>query len=307
MRGWLIGIIWAVFYGLGWAQAPLGIADLRQLEYGQGRLEAVRLLGENEAFRRYLIRWTVDGLQQYGFLNQPKSAGPHPVIAVLHGYVNPANYRVQTYTTRYADHLARQGYLVLHPNYRGHPPSQGKPEGTYRIGYALDVLHLIALVRKQAGQGVLRTANPQAIGLWGHSMGGGIAQRVAAVDRQVRAVLLYGSMSGNERQNARQIYYVFSNRSRGLEALEAPEAEIRAVSPIYFLQDTQAAFSIHHGTADTQVPAAWSRELCQQLKAWSRRVECYSYANAPHTFSAGSTFDRKFLQLASQFFDRTLR
>ena len=301
---WLLAIGWL---GLGWAQSAPGIQELRGIEYGQGRLEAVRLLGENEAFRRYLIRWPVDGSMQYGFLNQPKTAGPHPVVVVLHGYVNPANYRVQTYTTRYADHLARQGYLVLHPNYRGHPPSQGKPEGTYRIGYAVDVLHLLALVRRQAGQGSLRTAQASHIGLWGHSMGGGIAQRVAAVDRQVRAVLLYGSMSGNERQNARQIYEVFSNRSRGLDELGAPESEIRAVSPIFFLQDSTAAFSIHHGTADPQVPVAWSRQLCQQLKAWGRQVECYTYANAPHTFPSGSAFDRNFLQKASRFFERTLR
>ncbi len=93
-------------------------------------------------------------------MNVPQGDGPFPVVLVLHGYVDPATYNTLTYTTRYADALARAGYLVIHPNFRNWPPSDNGPE-EYRVGQAVDVLNLIALVQKQGGQpGPLQHADP---------------------------------------------------------------------------------------------------------------------------------------------------
>ena len=74
-------------------------------------------------------------------MNVPQGEGPFPVVLVLHGYVDPARYNTLTYTTGYADALARAGYLVIHPNFRNWPPSDSGPED-YRVGQAVDVLHL---------------------------------------------------------------------------------------------------------------------------------------------------------------------
>lgn len=289
---------------------PSGVQSiemLRQKIYGQGEIEVVRTLSQNRDFTRYLVRWPSDGLTQYGFVNVPAGPGPFAVVAVLHGYVEPSRYNTLTYTTRYADAITRMGYVVLHPNYRGHPPSQGTPDGPYRIGYAVDVMHLLALVRKQSGRGFLTKADATRVGLWGHSMGGGIALRIVAVDPNIRAAVLYGSMSGNERQNARQIYEVFSNRQRGLRELQAPEEEIRLVSPIFHLQASRTAFSVHHGTQDEQVPYAWSVELCKFLKAQGKAVQCLAYNGAPHTFSRGSAADTAFLRNVQRFLQQYLR
>jgi len=300
-------LFWLMIFllaSVGLAQGQ-SIAELRARSYGSGELAIERTMSQNQDFTRYLVRWPSDGLTQYGFMNVPSGKGPFPVVLVLHGYVNPATYRILAYTTRYADAIARMGYVVIHPNYRGYPPSQGSPEGLFRIPYAIDVLNLAAIVRKQSRQGVLQKADGSRIGLWGHSMGGGIALRVATVDPKIKAVVLYGSMSGDERRNARQIYYVFSRQTRGYKELNASEELIRAVSPIYYLQGVKAAFSIHHGTADEQVPYAWSVELCQKLKALGKRVECFSYKNAGHTFSGAS--DQAFVSKVRDFFARTLK
>lgn len=294
----------AVLCSTAFAQAALTIDQLSQRAYGAGNLSVVQTMERTRDFTRYLVRWPSDGTIQYGFMNVPVGKGPFPVVLVLHGHVNPTTYRILTYTTRYADAIARMGYVVLHPNYSGHPPSGGRPEGLFRVQYAIDVLNLVALVRKQAGQGVLAQADGTRIGLWGHSMGGGIAQRVAVVDPKIRAVVLLGSMSGDERKNARQIYYVFSARTRGLRELRAPQAEIDAVSPVNYLSRTHAAFSIHHGTADEQVPYAWSVELCQKLKALGKSVECFSYAGGRHNLHGA--LDAEFLARVRDFFRRTL-
>jgi len=58
-----------------------------------------------------------------GFANLPHGEGPSPVIIVLHGYIDLEIYQMLDYTTHYADALASAGYLVLHPNLRGYPPS----------------------------------------------------------------------------------------------------------------------------------------------------------------------------------------
>ncbi|HEU4742691.1 MAG TPA: alpha/beta fold hydrolase [Meiothermus sp.] len=302
--------MWRLFIGLlagslALAQSGLTIDDLTKRTYGSGQIASERVMARNPDFTRYLIRYPSGGLTLYGFMNVPTGAGPYPVVLVLHGYVNPATYHTLTYTTRYTDALARMGYVVLHPNYRGHPPSQGRPEGPFRVNYATEVLDLAAMVRAQAGKpGPLQKANSR-IGLLGHSMGGGIALRVAVVDPKIRAVVLYGAMSGDEAKNARQIYYVFSRRQRGLEELNTPASELAKISPINYLSRTKAAFSIHHGTADDQVPYAWSVEICEKLKALGKPTECFGYQNARHTFTDG--YYTTFLRRVEAFFERTLK
>jgi len=154
------------------------IEYLRSRTYGGGKIEIAETLGQNSAFTRHYFRYDSDGLSIYGFANIPHGDGPFPVIIVLHGYIEPEIYQTLDYTTHYADALASAGYLMLHPNLRGYPPSD-EGDNLFRVGMAIDVLNLIALVKENSGQpDLLQTADPTRIGLWGHSMGGGISTRV---------------------------------------------------------------------------------------------------------------------------------
>jgi uncharacterized protein len=88
-------------------------------------------------------------------------------------------------------------------------------------------------------------------------MGGGVAIRVMTVrPAWVKAVVLYSSMSANAKENATQIYNVFSNRSRELYELRTPENWLMEISPLHFLNRVSAAISVHHSTSDEQVPYA---------------------------------------------------
>jgi len=267
------------------------------------RVEEV--LAVNSYFTRTLISYPSDGLTIYGFMDIPqRSIPPFPVVIAVHGYIDPQIYSTVDYTTRYADALARAGFLVLHPNLRGYPPSDDGPD-LFRVGMAVDVLNLIALVKDQAGQaGPLEAADPHAIGLWGHSMGGGISTRVMTVSPDIRAVVLYGAMSGDERKNFERIFGYFSDGTRGWEELLAPEEVFLRVSPIYYLDRVQAAVSIHHGEKDGGVPLAWSQDLCQNLRDLGKSVECYTYPGQGHTFSGDG--DALFVQRMIQFLDQKL-
>ncbi|MDX2006228.1 MAG: alpha/beta fold hydrolase [Meiothermus sp.] len=275
----------AILTLLGLAQAQATIPELSRLTYGGGSLEVVRTMESNAAFTRYLVRYPSDGLTLYGFMNVPRAAGRFPVVIVIHGYVNPATYRTLAYTTRYADNLARAGFVTIHPNLRGHGLSQGRPEtGASRVLYAREILDLAAIVRSGAGRGSLAKATEQ-IGLMGHSMGGGIAQRVAVLDPRIGGVLLYGTMHGNDNQNARQICFVFSGRTRGCGEINQ---DLSQVSPINYFGRIRARVQVHHGTADTQTPYRWSGEICAALAKAEVRHACFTYQGAGHSFQGAN-------------------
>jgi len=282
----------------------LSIDYLRARTYGGGQIEFVEVMGQNLYFTRYLIRYPSDGLNIYGFANIPNDVEPHPVIIALHGYIDPAVYNTLDYTTHYADALASAGYIVLHPNLRGYPPSDGG-ENLFRVGMAIDVLNLIALVQSQSGgTDALQTANPDRIGLWGHSMGGGITTRLLTVTDDVKAAVLYAAMSGDEQKNYEAIRQ-WSGQTRGLEELNVPAEALARISPMYFLQNITAPVSIHHGMADALVPLDWSTTTCDQLMALARNVECHYYEDMPHTFYGAG--DEEFIQNTVRFFNQHLK
>jgi dipeptidyl aminopeptidase/acylaminoacyl peptidase len=171
-------------------------------------------------------------------------------------------------------------------------------------------------VQQQAGQpGLLEQADGESIGLWGHSMGGGITQRVLVVDgtrggaegSAVDAAVLYGSMSGDEMLNHERILNVFSGGTRGNwdEGEEPTAEELARIAPISHLDAIAAPVSIHHGDLDDQVPLEWSNDLCALLQEAGKTVECWVYEGQPHTFVGEG--DTLFIQRTVDFFDRTLR
>lgn len=282
----------------------LTISDLATRSYGGGQLEIVDTLENNESFTRYLITFPSDDLIIYGFMNVPNEGDHFPVAIVLHGYVDPDEYQTLSYTTRYADYLARAGYFVIHPNLRGFPPSDSG-EDHFRTGLAIDVLNLISIIHGQSQDplGYLRRADADNIHLWGHSMGGGVALRVITVNNEayIRAAVLYGSMSGDELLNYQQIRIWSEGQAGDFELLASPSV-LDQISPFGFLDRINAAVSIHHSRDDQVVPAEWSDILCQRLMDLNHPVECHVYHGLPHTFHGSG--DTVFMERTVDFFRR---
>ena len=278
---------------------PYSYEALRQKQYGQGEIKIEGNLISDAKFTRYLISYPSDGLKIYGFIDVPLASGKFPVVIALHGHINLDVYRTMDYSSRYADLIARSGYIVIHPNLRNYPPSDNGPDEFYS-GSADDVLNLIAMVRKQASQpGFLAKADASRIGIWGHSMGGGIALRVITLDPGIRAAVLYGAVTGN-----------LALRRFGFHGTDQVYAqghpdEIQLISPSSHFGEIQAAVSIHHGLSDTTVPPQWSKDLCSQLTDLGKNVECFFYPDAPHTFSG--EIEQLFNQRTVDFFSKYLR
>ena len=105
-------------------------------------------------------------------------AGPHPVVILLHGF--PGNEK----NLDLAQAIRRAGWDVLYFDYRGSWGSPGDFSFTHSIE---DTQAAIAYLRDPANAKRLH-ANPADIVLIGHSMGGFLAQIVAAQDPAIKAV-----------------------------------------------------------------------------------------------------------------------
>lgn len=279
----------------------LYIDSLKTRNYGGGVLEDVNNVSSPAGFTRKIFKYRSEGLDLFGFINIPEGEGPFPVILVLHGYVEPAEYRTLDYTVRYTDALAEAGYITIHPNLRGYADSENG-ENIFGIGDTIDTLNLLELIRQQAGsEGMLKRADANRIGVWGHSMGGGITARILVIDREVKAGLLYASIHMNEEFNLAH----FEKDGRGNEKIRAPSSALSMISPLNYLDEISAAVSIHHGELDLVVPVKWSQDLCEEFIELEKDVECHTYAEQAHTFR--NSGDDAFIREVINFYDRKVK
>ena len=124
---------------------------------------------EKNNYRQFLASYQSDGLKINALLTVPNGEKPEngwPAIIFNHGYIPPEEYKTTERYVAYVDGFARNGYIVFKPDYRGHGDSEGNPEGAYYSpAYTIDVLNAVASVKK------FKDADPNKIGMWGHSMG----------------------------------------------------------------------------------------------------------------------------------------
>jgi uncharacterized protein len=239
-------------------------------------------------------------------MNVPTGSGPFPIVVLNHGYYAPERYQQGDGTRAAADYLARQGYLTIASDYRNYGRSEAGPN-FFRSGYVIDVANLVTLL-ETLPQGWGDTAR---VGMWGHSMGGGIAVNVAAlVGERLDAVVVYGGMSGDMADNTRHVQAMGWYREEFAIPVaqwggpdDHPEA-YRQMSAINYLDRAAAAFSIHHGTHDEQVPYAWSEKLRDAVARANLPVEHFSYPNAPHSLQGAEW--ALFMERVTAFFDREL-
>ena len=263
---------------------PYTIDGLRQRTYGGGNIEIVELMEEKDSFSRYLIRYPSDGLMIYGFANVPRGEGPFPIIIVIHGYGNTADYQTLDYTTDAADILTEAGYIVVHPNLRNYPPSD-KGDNLFRVGMAVDVLNLIALMKSESLPDELSaTASVDQIGLWGHSLGGNVILRVLTVSSDVKAAVLYASLSGDEFKNSAALTDIGASEPQLQAELVTAPALLQRISPSSYYGNITTPIQLYHGTNDSVVPFSWAQETCRLLKDAGVTVDCIYYTDEDHTF-----------------------
>ncbi|MFO0555528.1 MAG: alpha/beta fold hydrolase [Polyangiaceae bacterium] len=175
-----------------------------------------------------------------GTLTLPAGAGKHPAVLLITG--SGSQDRDETIFGHkpflvIADHLSRQGFVVLRVDDRGIGGSNGDAKSATIETHATDV---------EAGLAFLGAANevdPKRIGLIGHSEGGIIASLVASRDKRVAFVVsLAGTGLSGAEINPLQVEAIMKKSGAppekiasivagqrdlmGLIARDAPEADI---------------------------------------------------------------------------------
>lgn len=301
-------------------QNPLSIDAMRARIYPGSDLQIEDNLNSGTGYNQYIASYQSDGLKIYGLLTVPIGNPPQdgwPAIIFNHGYLQPDTYTTTGRYVAYVDGLARSGYVVFKPDFRGHGNSEGSPEGPYYSpAYATDALNALSTVKK------LSYVNPQKIGMWGHSMGGNVTLRDLVVDTSdVKAAVIWGGVVGSydDLMNnwQRKVRYVPSPRDLALrnnyrktlvDTYGAPKDNPQfwnLLDPTSHLSDINAPIQLHTGGNDEEVPVEFSANLKDKLLQLGKTVEYHNYPGGDHNISSPD-FNLA-MKRTIEFFDKYLK
>ncbi|MBU0703799.1 MAG: alpha/beta fold hydrolase [Chloroflexi bacterium] len=299
----------------------LMIEVMRQQTYPGSEIVIEEELDPGSNYDRYIASYQSEGLKIYALLTVPQGEKPEsgwPIIVFNHGYIPPDQYRTTERYVAYVDGFARNGYIVFRPDYRGHGDSEGEATGSFGTpDYTVDVLNAVASVKRYPD------ADPDRIGMWGHSMGGGITLRAMVVTEDIQAGVIWAGMvapySGLLEWRQRR----FADRptptpdpdragrrwghEEMLEtygSLEENPVFWASIDPTSYLSDLSGPLQLHHGTADESVPVGFSEDLHTQLQEMGETPELYLYTNDNHNIS--NSFGTA-MQRSIQFFDQHVK
>ena len=175
---------------------PLSINYLRSQDYPGSDIKIEQTLVDRASYHQYLTSYQSDGLKIYALLTVPKGqipSGGWPVILFNHGYVTPQVYSTVSRYSSYVDYFARNGYIVFKPDYRGNGNSQGQSGSAYySANYVVDDLNALSSIKKYPD------ANPDKVGIWGHSMGGNITLKDLVIrPSEVQVAVIWGGVVGS--------------------------------------------------------------------------------------------------------------
>lgn len=251
-----------------------------------GRNLAVgRELGRTSSYTRYAVSYEGGGQRITGVMNVPRGRGPHPVVVLAHGYIDPEVYWSGQGFRREQDALARNGYVALHVDYRNHAGSTDDPDNdlTMRLGYAEDVLNAAVAVRASG----LPFLDGSRIALLGRSMGGSVAfNALVARPGIFDAAVVYASTSTDALDNFNRWQRADQQLRRAIFREHGSPKDNpgfwRSISAVNYVDRITEPVLMFHGTSDESCPIGWARDTRDALFAAGADVRLIEYPGAGH-------------------------
>jgi fermentation-respiration switch protein FrsA (DUF1100 family) len=304
---------------------PMQIDVMRQQTYPGSKITVEQTLSPGANYKRYVVSYLSDGYKVYALMTVPtgkKPAAGWPAIIFNHGFIPPPQYRTTERYVAYVDAIARSGYIVFKPDYRGHGNSEGVAEGAYGFpGYTDDVLNSLASVKAYGD------VDPNRIGMWGHSMGGQLTLRAMVLSKDIKAGVIWsGVVAPYPDVFARANH---PGPTRVPLPTEAPPGDIgpygrrwrqdlidkygtpeqnpdfwASISPNSYLADISGPLQLHASITDEEVPVESSQTLYGEMQAAGRPAELFTYLGDNHNISGHFTTA---MQRTVAFFDKYVK
>ncbi|MBU2259364.1 alpha/beta fold hydrolase [Patescibacteria group bacterium] len=268
--------------------AELSVEYFSKMRLSGTGLTLGTVLDDNAAYTRYSITYFSNGLKISGIMNIPKGEGPFPLVVLNHGYIAPSVYTNGRGLKREQDYLARQGFAVIHPDYRGYAFSDESPDERMiydaSLEYSMDSANAILAVRDAD----IPNIDAKYVGMLGHSLGGGITLNIAVAHPELLdAIILYASVHSDAWENFmkwrdRREEGDLTREMMGTRE-ENPE-KWDALSSLTLLDRITSPVLLFHGTNDESVPKEWSDFLAGRLRELDNDVTYIEYEGEKHEF-----------------------
>ncbi len=259
------------------------ILELSKQTPQAGPISLDQVIESFDSYTSYKFSYTTQGKKVTGLANIPNGDGPFPVILQFRGYVDREIYQTGIGTSRSGQVYARNGYITLAPDFLGYGDSEMPStivleERFQTYTTALDLLSSVSTLPK---------ADPDRIGIWGHSNGGHIALTVLAITNKPFPTTLWAPVSKPFPYSILYFTDELSDQGKFLRGELARFEGLYDVDQFTFrtyVDRLSGPIILHQGTSDDAVPVTWSDQFAALLNN-KKDFTYYRYPGADHNMS----------------------